>query len=33
LCRTNAPEGFPTSGNDRIGKTVTPKLNFQEFFG
>jgi transposase InsO family protein len=32
LCITYAPEGFPTSGNDRIRRTVTPKLSFEEFF-
>jgi hypothetical protein len=27
-----APEGCPTSVNDRIRRTVTPKLSFEEFF-
>jgi hypothetical protein len=29
---TYAPEGFPTSGNDRIRKTVTPMQSIEEFF-
>ena len=26
------PEGFPTSGNDKIREILTPKLSFEEFF-
>ena len=32
LCINITPEGFPTSGNDRIRKTLTPMLSFGEFF-
>jgi hypothetical protein len=32
FCYKNYSEGFPTSGNDRITETVTPKQRFKEFF-
>jgi hypothetical protein len=32
FCIKHYPEGFPTSGNDRIREIFTPKQSFEEFF-